>query len=125
MPIASPKRGRAEAGDRRCCGAPHLLVALVVALGLLPVIAARGQGDGAANPAAVTGLEIAVVDEAGAPIGGGCFGLVGPVAHERVCDDGDLDGDPRPGVVLIVGIAAGMYVVRDVLPPHDFEAAEA
>jgi hypothetical protein len=79
--------------------------------------------EGATPDVAGAAVAISAVDEAGAPLPGGCYALTGAMAYAPVCDGDEYDADPTPGVVLIVAVEAGAYVVQEATPPAGFEAA--
>ncbi|MDQ3695553.1 MAG: SpaA isopeptide-forming pilin-related protein, partial [Chloroflexota bacterium] len=70
-------------------------------------------------------VEIVKVDNNGDLLAGSCFVLLtgdNQIVY-RTCDNEQNDADPEPGVLLMTGIAAGEYVVREARPPAGYQRA--
>ncbi|CAA9546350.1 MAG: internalin, putative [uncultured Thermomicrobiales bacterium] len=59
----------------------------------------------------------------GNPAGGACVQLDGPNAPGEICDNGEGDADPLPGVIAIAGLEAADYTVTQTRAADGLEIA--
>lgn len=67
-------------------------------------------------------VQIEKLDEAGQPLGGACFALLGgdgAVIYE-LCDNDASDGATDDGMLLLQGVAAGAYLVQETRAPAGY-----
>jgi Tol biopolymer transport system component len=68
-------------------------------------------------------LSLTIQDDTGQPIPDTCFDLAGPQPLS-VCDNGDGDIEPAPGVIVIQNLTPGDYTVTQMQAPAGYTLAE-